>query len=296
MDVAFYWGGNRTSYDHLTAALEENQAFFEAENVIFSTNSGKIFRPIFAANKALKAGDDIASVQKELFERLSVTPDTKRILLIDPKINGSPARPIPKGISNPKIAKYINGLKQLFEGHDFKLHIEIRNPATLIPSAYSESVLNSNYISYQDYLSEVNADEFIWSPHIQRLQGRGNKIAGNVWRYEDYPKMWRDIVGAFTGVSNYQDLAAPKNIPQAGLSFNGAQLLYKYTQEYSDFPAEEIEKAKSTFLKHFAYNPGEVLEKHFTPEDVEALTHKYEDDWYYIERMENLNSILPREY
>ncbi len=296
MDVAFYWGGDRVNYDHLNAALEANGKLLEAENIIFSPNSSKLFRPIFAANKAIKSGTDIETVQKDLFERLSIDSKTKKLLLIDPKINGTPSRPFPKGISNRKIFNYFDTLKTLFTGHSFRLYIEIQNPVTLIPSAYSEGILNNIFESYEDYLAETNVNDFKWSSHIQRLQGGKNQIEASIWRHEDYPKIWRDVIGAFTGVANHQDLVSPGKYENNCLNFKAAQLLYKYTKEYPNLSDTEIEDVQATFLRHFPYNPDDTLSGHFTSEMAETLTHQYDDDWYYIERMDRTEILLPRKH
>jgi hypothetical protein len=290
MEIYVYVGGHRVNSNHLYTVLVENDAYLKDEDIAYSKATRRTFQLISSAIIAIKKGQDKELILENLFEKLTLQGNPKRLLITDNRLMGSKSRPF-----NGSLRSFYNQLKMLFEGHSLRLFVETRNPATFITSAYSEAILTSIDKNFENYLEDSKLNEFRWSGLIERLQGRGaDKIPVTAWRMEDYPRTWRDIIGAFTGVSNNQEFISPQNIDDAGLNFAGAQLLYKYTKEYPDEPDEFINNAKEVFLSKFPNVPNEVANSSMPHEEIQALTDNYNDDWYYIDRMDNVETIEPR--
>ena len=289
MEIYVYVGGHRVSSNHLYTVLVENDAYLKDEGIAYSKATTRTFQLIYGAITAIRKGQDKELIIENLLEKLTLQRNPKRLLITDNRLMGSKIRPF-----NGSLRSFYNQLKMLFEGHSLRLFVETRNPATFIASAYSEAILTSIDKNFQDYAKDSKLNEFRWSDLIERLQRRGGKIPATVWRFEDYPRTWRDIVGAFTGVSNNQEFTSPQSLESAGLSFAGAQLLYKYTKEYPDESDEFMNNAKEIFLGKFPNVPNEVVNLSMPHEEIQALTDSYNDDWYYIDRMDNVETIGPR--
>ena len=95
-------------------------------------------------------------------------------------------------------------------------------------------------------------------------------------------------------VANNQDFLSPQNLESSGLNFAGARLLYKYIKDYSVESDEFINKAREVFLSKFPHEQNEVANLSLFPVPFQALTDSYDDDWYYIDRMDDVETIKPR--
>ncbi len=128
------------------------------------------------------------------------------------------------------------------------------------------------------------------------MQGKQNDIPLTVWRFEDYPYIWRDVAHAFSGIRNSQELRGDSTRINASLTLNGAQLLNKYIEEKPPRTREDFENTTATFLKKFSSSPNEIVGPDWPPDLVQNLINNYEDDWYYIERMEGIKTVQPRQF
>jgi hypothetical protein len=175
-----------------------------------------------------------------------------------------------------------------------RLFIETRNLATLLPACYYNAVFNNFPNSFDDFLAPIDLENLRWSSFIDRAQGRSTPIPITAWQYEDYPYIWRDIAGAITGVPTFQDFTAPEIKLDLSVNLKTALLFYKYTRKYPVKSQEEFDTIKKLFLERDLSASHEITSPGWTSEHIQNLSHSYDDDWYYIERMENIETIQPR--
>ncbi|KAB7610057.1 hypothetical protein F9L33_15225 [Amylibacter sp. SFDW26] len=293
MEVKVYVGGHRTNLEHFSSTLAANSDYMHSEKISYSPATRRTLKRISEAISSMKAGDDIEDIQQRLRGPLSIKPETKTLLIVDSRMIGAKNRPFGKTFYAPRVGTYYRDLKKLFEGHTVRLYAETRNPTSLTEVAYAESILSGNFNVFEAFLSGHDLNDFRWSKFIHRIQGKNNAIGTTIWRYEDYPYIWRDVIGAFTGLPNHQDLIDPPVSQGTGLSFQGAQLFTKYTKEYPDLDQESLLKVRKTFLRQFPNLNHEETISYWPAEQADTLTHSYEDDWYYIKRIDNTEIIEP---
>ncbi|MEJ6710363.1 MAG: hypothetical protein QNK92_16485 [Amylibacter sp.] len=112
-----------------------------------------------------------------------------------------------------------------------------------------------------------------------------------IWRYEDYPFIWRDVVQAFTGIENREDLVGTTEPVNSGLSLHGAILMHTYLSENKINTRAEFANVSDAFDQKFPSHLGHNHDLHWPSELTDGMTENYEDDWYYIEGMENVEMI-----
>lgn len=296
MDIKIYTGGHRKSFEHLYGALVENRAYLEAEGVVFLPATRRTNRRISNAIKLVKSGDDVIETQNHLLETLGCSQKTKTFIILDSNLIGTNNRSFSRTFFHTRVGGFFKDLKALFPEHNVRIYTETRSPETLIKSAYTETVLSGAFHSFEDYLDEHKMNEFRWSKYIHRIQGKDSIHPLTAWRYEDYPYIWRDVIGAFTGISNSQDLVDGPEPIATGISFQGAQLFSKYIKEYPDTDDESKKKVRETFLRQFPNTTDETENVYWSLTQAEAFQDSYNDDWYYIERMSNIEIIRSRNF
>jgi hypothetical protein len=296
MDIRIYVGAHKTASQHLSSILVANTELLDAEETVFYSRSFRALKFLNRALKAINSGGDKEDITGEMLHSFSEGRDMKRLLIINPDIVGAVTKPFGKELFYPRTSGLIRQIQTLFEGHSLNLYAGVRNPATFLPSCYAETMLSASFTDYQSYLEKVNLLNLKWSPFLHRLQGKQSDIPLTVWRFEDYPYIWRDIAQAFTGLPNGQNLTGNSERVNSSITLRGAQLLNRYTQEHPPRTKQDFENTKLAFMERFPSSPNEIVAPKWPPETVQNLTHNYEDDWYYIERMEGINIIQPREF
>ena len=296
MDIRIYVGPHKTASKHLASILSDNTDLLETQDTLFYSSTSTALRHINSALKAIAEGGEKADAIGLLLHSLTRGRDIKRLLLVNPNIVGSVTQPFGKELFYPRTTGLIHQLQTLFGDNNLQLYASARNPASFLPSCYAQSLLNASFSNYSDYLKDLNPSALKWSAFLQRLQGKQADIPVTIWRFEDYPLIWRDVTQAFSGIENSQDLVGNSERINASLTLHGAQLLNKYFEEHPPRTKENFENTKSTFLAKFPSSKDAITGPDWTDDAVETLTHNYEDDWYYIERMEGIRTIQPRQF
>jgi len=296
MKIKFFIGGHRSHTEHFHSVLIENSDRLKAENITYSTASRRTYKRLLESINLINSGSDLAEIQSNFLEAITRGKEPETLLIVDPKLIGAKNRQFPKAFNNRSLGKFFADLKLLFQGYDLRLYCETRSPETLIKAAYSEAILSGNFQDFETFLSDIELNEFRWSTFIHSIQGKDSRLPTSAWRFEDYAYIWRDIIGAFTGVSHPQDLLGKTGLESTGLGFTGARFFNKYSKEYPDHEPANLAKVRDIFLKKFPDTSDESAGGFWKPEDSEALAYGYDDDWYYIDRMQNVEIIRPRSF
>ncbi len=296
MEIRLYIGGHQATTGHFVNALQENKAALAAENIAFFPSTDDIYPSIFRASKAIQQGGNVEAVRTELVKRFTGMHHPDKLVIVDNRIIGQEHRPFEKELFFPRPGGFIKQIQNISGDLDLQLFIETRNIADFIPALYSDRFFNNVSGSFADFLTTINLEDLLWSNFIDRAQGRGTPLPATIWRYEDYAYIWRDIIGAITNTPKYQDLAAPAQKPASDVKLQTALLFYKYTQKHPVKSPAELETLKNLFLEkdRSTTEPAKIPE--WSQERIQELTYSYEDDWYYIERMDGAIPLQRRNY
>lgn len=290
MDIRLHIGVHRTATQHLRKMLAQNSDLLEEHGICVP--APEYAEKAFAhAVRQLKANEDIGTINAHLLSTLTQDKEYKRIVMVDPNISGTLMRPIGKEFFYPRIGTTISRIVTALESLPMRLFVSVRNPATFIPSCYSNGIRTKPDVSFQHFVSESNLQGLRWSDFLHRAQMKKTDLGMTVWRYEDYPFIWRDVVQALTGIANREDLVGSIAPVNTGLSLRGAILMHQYLSENKVTTRADFEHIRAAFDQKFPSSQGHSHELHWPEELTEGMSENYEDDWYYIERMENVQTI-----
>ena len=293
MDINLYIGAHNTTTDAIVSIFEQNGALL-AEQRIHYVSSKLALQHLAAAQKAIVDGANLETVQEKLIATLTNNNSVDRLVIVNPNILGTATRPFGKEVFYPRTSGLVQHLQNMFQGLNMRFFFSIRNPAEFIPLCYGESLLGASFGSFENFTQEVELQSLRWSSLLHRLQGKQDDTHVTVWRHEDYPRMWRDVVQFLTGVENNQVLKGTSSIPENNLSLNGARMFNRYVEEHPPRTKEDFANTKAAFLKKFPETSEPVEDGYWDATVIQTLADNYDDDWYYIERMEGIRTIQPR--
>lgn len=290
MDLRLHIGVHRTATRHLRKMLALNSSLL-ADHGVCVPSPEHAEKAFARAVRQIKANEDIDKINADLLSSLTQDKEYRRIVMVDPNVSGTLMRPIGKEFFYPRIGTTITRIITALEGLPTRLFVSIRNPATFIPSCYCTGIRTKPDVPFEAFVSEANLQGLRWSDFLHRAQMKKADVPMTVWRYEDYPLIWRDVVQAMTGVENREDLVGTTEPVNTGLSLRGAILMHTYLNEKKITAREDFNTVRTAFDQKFPSSLGHNHDLHWPVELTEGMSENYEDDWYYIERMENVETI-----
>jgi len=295
MDIRLHIGAHRTATRHLRQMLENNRELLGSQGICVP--EAKSAEHAFAqALTLLRKGAVVDDVNAKLLSTLTGDREYRRIVLVDPNISGTVLRPVGKEFFYPRIGNTISKIQNALNGLPLRLFISVRNPATFIPSCYGESLRQGYRETFETYIRETNLQRLRWSDFLHRAQRKGDEIPITAWRYEDYPYLWREVAQAFTGIENREDLVGTTDRVNRGLSLRGAVLMQSYLNENPPKKAGDFDQVQAAFEEKFPSVAHNIYNPTWPEELTLGMTENYEDDWYYIERMDNVETVQLRKY
>lgn len=295
MDVRFLIGAHRAATKHLQETLYQNWALLEKQEICLP-EADIMQRALYAALRGIRNGADKEKITSDLLSKLTQDREYKRIVLISPRISGTVTSPAKDNLLYPRAGLRVSSVANMLEHLPMRLFVAIRNPATFLPSCYSSSLDGEGSKSFEDFAEQSSPTQLRWSDYMHRVQGKGSGIPITTWRFEDYPYFWREIAQAITGIENKEELHGTTSPVNQGISLHGAMSMYNYLQAHQVSDPDALAKIRQSFFEKFPSEPQGSVPQCWPEELSSGLTDNYDDDWYYIERMDNVDALQPIQY
>ena len=290
MEFRIFFGGHSAAHNHIRAQLNANRELLEANGICLPTH--KVMEAaVWPAIRDIRKKKADESTLPKLIKGLTGGKEYKTVLIIRPSISGSPLRPIKDDIIYPRGSATMAQLTKLMGEENVRLFCAVRNPASFLPSCYNLAYKDDHTLSFQDYVKLSDPYALRWSEYLHRIQGRESEMPLTVWAYEDYPYMWRSAVQAFAGLPNKEELVAADAHFDNGITVQGLTLMQEYLKKHPPENAAKREQIAAKFSDRFPMSGVEVIPDIWPEELTETLTDSYDDDLYYIERMDNVQMI-----
>jgi hypothetical protein len=159
-----------------------------------------------------------------------------------------------------------------------------------VPASYANALRNGHIVDSTEFLGAVDLANLRWSNLLHQIQLEQDNVQIATWSWEDYAESWQDMAHAFSGVPHDQafDEGEPR---RAELSFHGAQKMYEFLSEEGEHTQALRDKIFDVVARKFPASDDPKEGSLWSSEVIEQLTYAYEDDLYYIDRMDNLEAI-----
>ncbi len=228
--------------------------------------------------------------QRELFDEILMGYPAERVILSHDNFLCMPQKVFEYGSLYGKTYFRSTWLRYLFPENPCEFFIAVRNPATLIPAM----LRLPNMPDFADFLGEADPLNLRWSDVIAQLQENNPGCPITVWCNEDTPLIWPTVLREISDADADITLEGEFDILRSIMTEDGFRRMETYLSTHK--PPNEIQRRRvfAAFLDKFAID--DALEEDidlpgWTPELIDEITAKYEDDVYQIERMSGVNFI-----
>jgi hypothetical protein len=286
-------GVHRIGASHINKMLLENSKLMR-EQGIFYADPATAKKAIVTAFAALAAQKPIDQISQEMLDAISPDWQPQTIVMGHESLSGNLLRPFSGKTLYNAAGPLAGRLSQILSEIPLRFLFGVRNLATYIPSVYAEGVNHANLVPLSELTSRTVLTDLHWAPMVKRVVDAAQDQPVHVWRQEDYPYIWRDVLGALTGLDNPQDFVGSSKPITQGTSIWGAEELVKQAlipDEKRDFKklAEKIRKE----------NPSSEFEgghPEWTDEIYNGLTRDYVSDWINIVRMQGVTALQRQDF
>lgn len=290
-EISFFLGGHRVGVSHVYDRLQKNKRLLKSKGIhVLDGDAAR--RAVSAAVTAFNNHKPIEQVKADLLTAIEAdNPKHNSVVVISDGMSGQIQRPMAGNTFYPAAARRTEILTKILSPYKLKFFLGLRNPATFIPSAWGTALMNGSLIRFEDFIEPANIRDLRWAYTLERILPEAPKGSLHVWRIEDYPDIWRDLIGAMTGLSETDKLTQNPKPINSGLSFEGAMQLYEFLAGSGEVAEEERNEVVKELLKSHPSSAEPTDHMLWGTELIEDLTYRYDDDWYYIERMEDVVAV-----
>jgi len=228
--------------------------------------------------------------QQDLFDAILMDYPAERVILSHDNFLVMPQRIFEYGNLYGKTSFRSTWLRYLFPENPCEFFIAIRNPATFVPAVMGLVETRD----YADFVNGTDPREMRWSDVIAALKDNNPGCPITVWCNEDTPLIWPTVLREVSDADPDMVLDGELDVLQSIMTEDGFERMVSYLSTHK--PQNEIQRRRvfAAFLDKFAID-GELEEDidlpGWTPELVDEITARYEDDVYEIERMAGVNFI-----
>lgn len=178
-------------------------------------------------------------------------------------------------------------LLELFDGHDIQVALATRNPATFLPSCWSESLLHGRCDDFADYMRGFDPVRPVWTELIDRLQEACPSLKITLWRYEDYAQLGSSLFNRLLAQGAENAVQLDPKIRRAGLSHHAAT----WFQAQETRGKDTVQEARQRYPKtgpETAYMP-------WSQEELAQITTSYTQDLAQAQRRHGIVLLTPKQ-
>lgn len=194
MDIALHLGAHLTDDDHLVRCLMRNRSALSAQGIAVP-GPGSYRRQLRELAHEMREHPVDAGTQEVLLDGLVERDDVRRVVLSNENFVGFHRWAIGGNRFYPSAGTLLAQLVRLFPMARTHAYLAIRNPATFLPALAADSRSGG----VDQVLQGVDPLALRWSDLIVRIRDAVPSMPLTVWRDEDTPLLWPEILRAVSG-------------------------------------------------------------------------------------------------
>ena len=292
LKINFFLGAHRTAGQHLFHRISIHSDALREHGVYVPTTM-ETGRALSVVVQSLNQKRDINAVRQDFFDTLlaAAEGEVKTLVIMSKGMLGSVQEPFsPDGIYG-SAARRCQMLVNLLQGFDVTFFLSTRSPIPFAISCYGEAVAAGREYDLREFMNNIPGNALKWSATIENMLTVIPPDRLVVWPYEDYEAVGTDVAAQIANVdkSVISKKLRPLNV---GLSLEGIEALKNHLE---GGPTPSPAKMRELFDQYAEGYPSDELPRNhpvFSQEVIDHVKYAYEDDWYYIERIEGLKTWL----
>ncbi|SMY09582.1 hypothetical protein [Flavimaricola marinus] len=291
MKIVYHIGANGTDGDKLVRSLVKNSKAMADKGVSIPL-PGKYRRLLRETIQNLGGGAPAPDTRDILLDAIMDDGPADRIVMSNSAYICLPVRVFEAGEFYGLLTMKMRALTQLFPEDDLDIHFAVRNPATFVPTLWSQ-VKNR---PFNAFMGGVDPRTLRWSEVIRRIRLAAPTAKLTVWCNEDTPMLWGDILRGMIGLEENVPVAGENDLLATIMSADGLARYESYLASHPPQTSLQKRRVIAAFLDKYAL-PDEVEEEVDLPGWDAALVHEltelYEEDVEKIAKIDGVNFLDP---
>lgn len=291
IQISFVVPVSRVAGSHFGKVLSENSDLFTDAGILMP-NAHIARRAILTATSQLRMRTSVSELRQTFFDTLlDGEKDIKRLVLYAPHMMGNAKKPFSKDALFPSTCSRLSEMNKIFGANNPDYFYCLRNPAGLITSLYLQSLVEGGTISFAEYIAHIDLNTLRWSARLEEVLPRLDRGCVHFWRFEDYPQVALPLFQQVTGLTNVTRLNGSMAPINQGMNAEGSERLWEYLcDQKRPISPNDQSIFNSLCAKFPSVDP--MLDDYMLPRGLrENIQYRYDDDCYYLERLENAKFI-----
>ena len=291
MQIALHLGANCTDEDRILKSLLKNAETF-SDYGIKVPGPGKYRRLVRETIQNLNGAPPAPDTRNILLDAILDDEAADRLVMSNANFICIANRIFDGGVFYEQAEAKIYALHQLFPEDEIELFLALRNPATFLPVAFSQSKADSP----DAYLKGLHPTQIRWSDLIRRIQHVVPMTKLTVWCNEDTPLIWAEILRAMSGIDPYQRITGGFDLLASIMSPEGMNRFLNYMRTHPPKTEEQKQRVIAAFLDKYAIDDQveeEIELPGMTEQLADELTEIYDNDVAFIEQLPGVTFITP---
>ncbi|MDJ1016981.1 MAG: hypothetical protein QNJ35_10750 [Paracoccaceae bacterium] len=271
MQILFHLGAHHTDDGQLIRSILKNREMLGREGV-GAPGPGRYRDLLEDVMESLAGETSDAETETALLDAIRDDESAERIILSHPGFLGAESDVLAPDRLYP-LASTAGWLPRAFPSHASEFALCIRNPATFLPAALGKDGAGA--------LSGAVLEDFAWSDVIDRIAETAPETPILVWRHEDAPLLWSEILREVAGLDALAAMEGGLDMLGRALSAETLARLTALLGKHEDMSEPKRRKTIAAFLDGYRMSgppEGAGLLDGWTPEVVAELTALYEED------------------
>lgn len=194
MEIALHLGAHLTDEDQLVRCLMRNRAQL-AEQGIAVPGPGSYRTQLRQLAHDMQGQQTDAATQEMLLDGLLDSDDVRRVVFSSEQLLAMHRWVIGSGQLYPTAGERLANFSHLFPAAELHIYLAIRDPATFLPAL----ALDSRSGGVEQALKDADPLTLRWSDMVGRVVAAVPGATVTVWRDEDTPLLWPEILRAVAG-------------------------------------------------------------------------------------------------
>ncbi|MBK1634438.1 hypothetical protein [Rhodovulum adriaticum] len=291
MEMIYHIGAHCTDEGRLLKCLLKNRGTLSRQGIIVPA-PGR-YRPVLREMLISLRGQAASAEQQQIILDAVMDEDTAdRLIFSNESFLCMAQKVLDQHMLYPMAGEKSNWLSQLFPDAPCTFFLALRNPATFIPALFQRS----NEKDFATFVAGVDPMRLAWSDMVRRIRNANPQVELVVWCNEDTPLIWDELLQVLSGHDGSVELRGSLDFLSTLMSEAGFKRLSAYLETNPPTDLVQRRKVIAAFLDKYAI-PEAVEEEldlpGWTPELVDALTARYEEDLFVIEALEDVQFLAP---
>lgn len=290
MQIVYHMGVHGTDGDRMLKTLLNNRDWLHQNQI--ETLTPNRYRGIFdEAMASLQGGVATPEMEQIMLDAILESDHSERVICSMPAFMGVVSRAVSSDGLYATAPTRMAALANLFPSAETEFFVALKNPVTLLQSL---NTLSNR--SYEQMMGNIDPLSLRWAPLLQRMvqAAQGRRLV--VWRHEDVPLIWPEIVRLIAHMPPSAPLKDGMSYIHSLLDEAGQASL---TQALGERDQLSITARRDICIDHMAAYalPNRIEEEvtmpGWTQDMVDQITWQYHADTAEIAVLPGVEYILP---